>query len=121
MAQYHAHLRIHLIFSTKDRRRSIAPAFESKLHSYLGGIARQNDTRMMAVNGVADHVHMLLGLSPQTVISTLVRLLKCNSSRWARRSHDRRFAWQSGYAAFSVSRSMEQKTLAYIRKQKEHH
>lgn len=121
MARYYTRIRFHVIFATKARRRLITPEFETRLFPYLCGIARSNGGKLVAVNGVEDHIHMLLGMTPDTSLSTLVRLLKCVSSRWARFEIDRRFAWQPGYAAFSVSHSVEKKVIGYIKRQKEHH
>jgi len=113
----------HLVFSTKQRSGFITPAIEEELHRYLGGIVRGIDGTCLAVNGMPDHVHMLVILPPKIAVSDALREIKASSSKWA---HDSRqnmptFAWQDGYAAFTVSRSQLEVTTAYIRDQKTHH
>jgi putative transposase len=113
----------HCIFSTKDRRKSITPDLEERLWPYLGGIARENDMKALAVGGVADHVHLLLALPSTLAIAKAMQLIKGNSSKWV---HDtfadlRTFSWQEGYGAFSIGVSQIDVTVAYIQNQKEHH
>jgi REP element-mobilizing transposase RayT len=76
---------------------------------------------MLAVGGIADHVHVLLGLSPRMGIAEAVQKLKANSSRFVRLEFEPRFAWQESYAAFSVSVSHIDATIAYIKNQRAHH
>jgi REP element-mobilizing transposase RayT len=75
----------------------------------------------IAVGGIADHVHILLLLPPTMALSTAVQKIKANSSRWIHEQTGRRFEWQEGYAAFSVSISQTNATVDYILRQKEHH
>ena len=121
MARNYVHMRFHVVFATKHRRRTLTPTVEKRLFPYLAGIARNHDINTLAMNGAGDHVHLLLGFSPSASLSTVVKVLKCNSSRWLRSTCVRRFAWQGGFAAFSVSRSSEAHVVEYIRRQKEHH
>ena len=114
---------IHCVFSTKGRQRIIAPVFQDRLWPYLGGIARENKMSAIAVNGTADHAHILLALPSTMTISKALQLIKGGSSKWI---HDtfpehRSFAWQEGYGAFSVSVSHVEKTITYIENQPEHH
>ena len=127
MAHTHFCLLVHVVFSTKERRPWIDEAenLRADLHAYLGGIARQLDAPALGVNGPADHVHLLLSLSPRHALADVVREVKARSSVWLRRerapeSHGR-FAWQEGYSAFSVSRSGREKVLTYLAGQVEHH
>jgi REP element-mobilizing transposase RayT len=92
-------LHVHLVFGTKHRELMITPELRPRLHAYLGGIAREMDAKAVIVNGMPDHVHMLLTIPAKLSVSELARVLKTNSSRWA--GDD--LAWQSGYAAFTVS------------------
>ncbi len=110
-------LHVHLIFGTKHRKPMITPELRTRLHAYLGGIARELDAKAVIVNGMTDHVHMLVTMPPKISVSDLARVLKTNSSRWA----GDEFAWQSGYAAFSVSTSNMPDVVAYIRDQEKHH
>jgi REP element-mobilizing transposase RayT len=115
--------RTHLIYSTKDRRRQIAPDLQSRLWPYLGGIARENGLHAMAVGGGEDHVHMLLGLCATLSLSSSLQRIKGASSRWVHENFPDLgcFAWQEGYGAFSVSQSQVGRTIRYIQGQEEHH
>jgi len=114
---------MHCTFSTKDRYPAIDSKLESRLWPYLGGIARENRMKAIAVGGTADHVHALLSLPGMMSFAKTVQLIKGGSSKWMHDtfSNQKRFAWQEGYGAFSVSASQVSKTIAYINNQKEHH
>jgi putative transposase len=91
--------------------------------SYTGGIIREFDSKLLIVNGPADHVHPLLSISAKVSIADVLPVLKTNSSRWVHQSWPSRrdFAWQTGYGAFSVSLSQSAPVRTYIEKQEEHH
>ena len=91
------------------------------MHSYLGGIIRGMNGVAEIVGGVADHVHLLASLRPVHRIADVMRDLKKESSNWAKDNFDRRFAWQEGYAAFSVSPSATNSVRNYIANQEAHH
>lgn len=114
---------IHLIFSTKFREPLITAELAPRLFAYLGGIARECSAAPILVNGMDDHVHLLLTLPTAMSIADLVRTLKSNSSKWVHElgAEHAGFGWQSGYAAFSVSRSNVDAVRAYIADQQEHH
>lgn len=114
---------MHCIFSTKERMPLIDAALEARLWPYMGGVARENKIRALAIGGTSDHVHTLLSLPATMNVAKAVQLIKGGSSKWV---HDtfhghRKFAWQDGYGAFSVSASQLDRTIAYINRQKEHH
>jgi putative transposase len=116
-------LNIHAVFCTKGRQPSIVHEFEERLWEYLGGIARQNGMKALSVGGVADHIHILISMPTSISVANAVQLIKGGSSKWI---HDnfpkqRSFAWQPGYAAFSVSTSLIEENVVYIKNQKEHH
>ena len=123
MAHTFANLLTHVIFSTKDRQPLISKDFKPDLLAYLGGIVRELQGEAMTVNAMPDHVHMLLWLPPSLAVAEALRIVKTNSSRWVHhtRGHRRGFAWQAGYAAFSVSQSNAASVAEYIREQEEHH
>ncbi|HST50589.1 MAG TPA: IS200/IS605 family transposase [Pyrinomonadaceae bacterium] len=122
MSHTHTNLLIHIIFSTKDRMPLIDSDINPRLHAYLGGIVRELKGTALSVNGTMDHVHMLIGLPPTVALSDVVRVTKANSSRWIHEQIvDKKFGWQSGYGAFSVSQSKAQTVLAYIAHQEAHH
>ena len=114
---------MHCTFSTKDRYPAIDSELESRLWPYLGGIARENRMKALAIGGTADHVHALMSLPGMMSFSRAVQLIKGGSSKWIHEtfSNQKKFAWQEGYGAFSVSASQIPKTIAYINNQKEHH
>ena len=114
---------MHSVFSTKERLPFITPELESRLWPYLGGIARENKMKAIAIGGTADHLHALLSLPSTMSFAKAVQLIKGGSSKWIHdtfREH-RKFAWQEGYGAFSVSSSQRDKRIDYIQRQKEHH
>jgi REP element-mobilizing transposase RayT len=113
----------HCVFSTKERRPLINPELRDRLWPFLGGIARQNKIKAIEVGGVEDHVHILLSLPSTMAISKALQLIKGGSSKWIHETfpEQRGFAWQEEYGAFSVSVSQLDKTIAYIKRQPEHH
>ncbi|HSH17648.1 MAG TPA: IS200/IS605 family transposase [Verrucomicrobiae bacterium] len=119
---YHS-LKLHLIFSTKHRERWLSESVRNRVHDYLGGIIRGERGMPLGIGGVEDHVHILFTWRTDAPISDLVRILKANSSRWIHESFAglRTFAWQEGYAVFSVSESQVEKVRTYIANQVEHH
>jgi REP element-mobilizing transposase RayT len=122
MAQTFTNLLTHIIFSTKDRMSSIRPELKSDLHAYMGGIIRNLAGQALIVNGMADHVHLLVWLPPTVAIAEALRVLKAYSSRWVHDTQGRRtFAWQAGYGAFSVSQSNASAVVKYIQEQEKHH
>jgi len=111
---------IHLVFGTKDRKATIAKDVQPELWSYLAGICRNQEMTAIAINGMADHVHLLFHLPPIMALAKAVQLIKSNSSKWMN-ERGRRFAWQEGYSAFSVSHSNTPVVTRYIRNQQQHH
>lgn len=101
----------------------IDASWETDLHKYITGIIRKRGQKLMAVNTMPDHIHILIGVRPDCLITDLVRDVKANSSRWIndRRLTKRFFRWQNGYAAFSVGRRQVRIVSRYIWNQKEHH
>jgi len=123
MAHTFTNLLTHATFSAKDRAPLLDAELTAKLYPYMIGILRELKARTLAINGVADHVHLLFASPPSLSISDIMRVLKTNSSRWVHETlpAGRMFAWQSGYGAFSVSQSDVGGVIEYIRGQEEHH
>jgi REP element-mobilizing transposase RayT len=123
MPQSLSHLLIHVIFSTKNRAPYINSDLKPALHAYLGGIIRELDGKPVAINGAADHVHLLIVLPSKVSLADALRILKTNSSRWIHQKWlgKRSFAWQSGYSAFSVSESNAIQVIRYIAGQERQH
>ena len=113
----------HCVFSTKERRRLIAPELRDRLWPFLGGIARENKMKAIEIGGVEDHVHILLSLPSAMAVSKALQLIKGGSSKWVHETftEHRLFAWQEEYGAFSVSVSQLDKTIGYIKGQEAHH
>ncbi len=101
----------------------IVPALKDRLFPYMGGIARENGIKALAIGGTEDHVHVLISLPSTMAIAKAVQLVKAGSAKWVHeefREHTG-FAWQEGYAAFSVSVSHVEPLKKYIAEQVEHH
>ena len=112
---------VHCVFSTKLRRNLIAHEHQAQLWSYLGGIARKNGFKAIAIGGTENHIHILLSLPATMPLAKAVQLLKGGSSKWMNETGDGRFAWQEGYGAFTVGISQQTTTIAYINSQEDHH
>ena len=114
---------VHIIFSTKSRSPLITDDIADDLRAYMGGIIREMDGRALAINGVSDHVHLLVRVPAARSIAEVMRVVKANSSKWVHEKWPERktFAWQSGYGAFSVSESNLGAVQRYIARQEQHH
>jgi putative transposase len=122
MPSTYTSLHYHMIFSTKERQPWIVKEWRERLHSYLGGIVKGLSGVPLAVGGVEDHVHLLVGLKASHRIDYFLRDLKADSSPWIHDVIDRKlFSWQRGYAAFSVSPTNLEDLKRYIFRQEEHH
>jgi putative transposase len=123
MAHTYTNILIHALFSTKDRQPWLDAEVRAEVFPYLGGVMNELGGQSLLVNGPSDHVHMLFVQPSTLAIADIMEKAKANSSgwvkkRWRNRSH---FAWQTGYAAFSVSKSQVESVRRYIENQKEHH
>jgi putative transposase len=108
---------IHLVFSTKDRRKTIGKDMQRRLWPYISAICKENKIFVHAVGGMEDHCHVLFQLPPTITLANAILLIKVSSSKWM----GKRFAWQKGYGAFSVSASNIPKVVRYIKNQEKHH
>jgi putative transposase len=113
----------HCVFATKGREPLLTPQVWERLRPYLGGIARENGIKTLAIGGVANHVHVLFSLPATISVAKAMQLLKGNSSKWIHETFPqlRSFAWQEGYGAFSIGVSAIEETRTYIQSQEEHH
>ena len=123
MPQTFHNVLLHAIFSTKERAPLISPALRPRLHEYMAGIINNNIGVPIYVGGTQDHVHILLCVLPPVAISDAMRTLKACSSKWVHETFGdlKSFAWQDGFAVFSVSESNKQQVVRYIEEQEEHH
>lgn len=113
----------HLIFAVKYRERLLLKDFRGEIFSYISGIITNRRHKSIIVNGVTDHVHILIGLNPNDKISDLVACIKRDSSRFIneKRFVLGKFHWQDGYGAFSYSKSQLDKVYTYVANQEDHH
>jgi putative transposase len=123
MANTFSQIYIHCVFATKDRDCSISQTWKNELYKYICGIVNNNNQKVYAINGVADHIHILISIKPNCLLSDLVRDIKASSSKWVNSKSflKGKFQWQEGFGSFSVSQSQLDKVIAYIDNQEEHH
>lgn len=123
MPQSLATLFVHIIFSTKQRENLIPPEIESELFSYIGGIVKENQSALIAANGTPNHIHLLISLSKNIALSTLIGDIKRDSSKWIKTKDAKfqGFQWQDGYGAFSIGQSQTETVRRYIERQKIKH
>lgn len=123
MAQSLCKLYVHIVFHIKTTSPTIKTEHLERLHEYIGQLVNTTGCKVIRVGGINDHVHAVCLLSKDVTVSHLIEELKRNSSRWIKTLDSRyaNFAWQGGYAAFSISQSVVEKTIEYVSKQEEHH
>jgi REP element-mobilizing transposase RayT len=123
MANTYTQIYIQAIFAVKGRQNLIIHPWRDHLHKYIAGSVRDEGAFPLAVGGWQDHVHAFFGLQPTMCISDLLQKIKAGSSGWINREHfvAGKFNWQSGYGAFSYSRSHRDRVIKYIMNQERHH
>jgi len=123
MANTFSQIYIQTVFAVDGRRCLIRPEFKEEIYKYITGIVRNNGQKLISINGMSDHVHILIGLKPAMALADLVRDIKADSSnfinkkKWVRG----RFSWQEGYGAFSYGHSQLDTIIRYIQNQEQHH
>lgn len=120
MSHAYARNHVHIVFGTKGGRKCIQGEMRERLWNNLRDTAREYGVTLVEVGGTEDHVHLLVTMPPKVSVSVLLCAAKANSSKWMN-DEGRLFAWQAGYAAFSVSASNLKRVATYIRGQAEHH
>ena len=123
MANTYIQLYIHIVFSVKARHALIPKHHKSKLHQYITGIITKRKQKVIQINSMSDHIHILVGMTPDIALSDLVQSIKIGSTRFINRQGwiAGKFQWQEGFGAFSYSRSQLNTVAAYIENQEEHH
>lgn len=123
MANTYTQLHIQFVFAVQDRASLVQLAWEEELYKYITGIVRNHKHKMIAVNGMPDHVHVFIGLHPTQSIADLMKTVKGESSEWInnRGFVKEKFQWQEGYGAFSYGHSQIEQVFQYIMNQKKHH
>jgi REP element-mobilizing transposase RayT len=123
MANTYTQIYIHVVFAVEGRQNLIAPEHNDELQKYITGIVSAQKHKLIAINNMPDHLHLLIGLRPDASLSDLVRDVKANSSKFINEKHwvMGRFSWQEGFGAFSHSRSQLGTVIRYIENQQAHH
>ena len=123
MANTFSQIYIQTVFAVSGRESLIKPAFKQDLYKYIAGIVRNQKQKLIAINGVQDHVHILIGLRPAMALADLVQQIKVDSTHFInkRRLVHGRFSWQEGYGAFSYGHSQLDRVICYIQNQEKHH
>jgi REP element-mobilizing transposase RayT len=123
MANTYSQIYMHVVIVVKWRSNLISSDWKLDLFKYINGIVVSKKDKIMCLNGVSDHLHILLSISPSTRISDLVRDIKANSAKWIneQRFINTRFEWQNGFGVFSVSPGRVDRTIDYIKNQEAHH
>ncbi|WP_209331244.1 IS200/IS605 family transposase [Lunatimonas salinarum] len=114
---------IQVVMAVKGRNSLISPSWEEELYKYITGIITNKGQKLIAINGMRDHIHILIGMKPSCCLSDLVREIKKSSNAFVKENafSKFKFEWQEGYGAFSYSHSALDNIIAYIQNQKEHH
>ena len=123
MANTYTQVHIQVVFAVKNRSSLIHATWEDALFRYITGIIQNHGHRVLQVNGMPDHVHILFGMKPDQALSDLIKQVKQDSSKWINQQGyvQGKFSWQAGYGAFSYSKSQIPRVVRYIQNQKEHH
>ncbi len=123
MANTYTQLHLHIVFATQFRDASIHSSWKDQLHKYITAIVQNNNHKMVQINSMPDHVHMLIGMRPNQSLSALMQVVKSESTKWIRQKKfcAGSFAWQEGYGAFSYSKSQLPRVISYIINQEAHH
>ncbi len=123
MANTYTQIHLQFIFASKYRAALIHPNWEVDLYKYITGIVQNNKSKMISINGVSDHLHMLIGFHTTQSIADFMQDVKAGSSKWIndRKLTKGRFEWQAGYGGFSYSKSQIPNVARYIENQKAHH
>ena len=114
---------IQTVFAVSSRQSLIRPEFKEDLYKYVSGIVTNQGHKLIAINGVTDHVHILIGLKPAMALADLVREIKADSTNFVNKNKwvHGRFSWQEGYGAFSYGHSQLDTIIRYIQNQEKHH
>ncbi len=123
MANTYTQIHIQVVFAVKNRQSLIANKWKSELFKYMTAIIQNKTHKVLQINGVSDHVHILIGMRPTQSLSELIKQVKQSSSVWVNSMGyaKGKFAWQAGFGAFSYSKSEVHYVIDYIARQEEHH
>ena len=123
MANTFSQIYIQTVFAVSNRQSLIKPAFKEDLYKYIAGIVKGQGQKLITINGMPDHVHILIGLRPSIALADLVREIKADSTNFINENRfvHGRFSWQEGYGAFSYGHSQLDTIIRYIQNQEKHH
>jgi len=123
MANTYSQLYIQIVFAVKGRQNLISPNKKDEIYKYISGIIANQKQKLIAINGMPDHIHILVGIKPDVSLSDLVRVIKTNSSKFINEQRwiNGKFEWQTGFGAFSYGHSQLTNVIKYIENQEEHH
>ncbi|MEX2350060.1 MAG: IS200/IS605 family transposase [Flavobacteriaceae bacterium] len=123
MANTYTQIHIQVVFAVKFRHSLIQKSWKDELYKYMTAIIQNHDHKVLQINGMPDHIHILIGLRPTQALSDLMKQVKHDSTVWinSKKLTTKRFAWQEGFGAFSYSKSHVPRVIKYIQNQEEHH
>jgi len=123
MANTYSQIYLQVVFAVNGRKSLIQSEWKDELYKYICGIVNGKKEKVYAIGGVSDHIHILISIKPSSIISDLVRDIKCNSSKWIneRQYVIGKFQWQEGFGAFSYTHWHLDTIINYINNQEDHH
>ena len=123
MAGTYTQIHLHLVFAVQNRLSLIHSSWKDRLYEYITAIVQQHKHKMIIINGMPDHLHIVIGMRPSQSLSDLLQDIKGSSSKWINEHKlvAGKFAWQEGYGAFSYGKSQLPKLIDYVKNQEEHH
>ena len=123
MANTYSQIYIQIVFAVQNRDALIDYSWEDELYKYITGIVQNKEQKLIAINGMPDHIHILIGMRPTCNLSDLVREIKKSSNTFINEKQFSKFSfkWQEGFGAFSYSHSQLGNVVSYIQNQKQHH
>ncbi|MEB2774182.1 IS200/IS605 family transposase [Algoriphagus sp. D3-2-R+10] len=123
MANTYTQIHIQAVFAVQNRNSLIQNSWKDELYKYITGVVQNHDHKVLQINGMPDHVHLLIGFRPTQALSDLMQMVKEDSSKWinAKNFVKGKFSWQSGYGAFSYSKNHLPRVIKYIQDQEIHH
>jgi len=123
MANTYTQLYFHVVFAVKGRANLISAKWKEELYKYITGIVTNKNQKLIAINGMPDHIHLLIGMKPDANLSDLIRDVKANASKFINEKKFvlGKFEWQTGFGAFTLGQSQLNTIINYIRTQENHH
>jgi REP element-mobilizing transposase RayT len=123
MANTYTQIHIQLVFAVQNRASLIKDSWKDEMYKYMTGIIQNKDHKMLQINSMPDHIHILIGLRPTQALAELVKVVKQESTNWIndQKFTPKKFNWQEGYGAFSYTKSDVPRVIKYIQNQENHH